>query len=103
MQFTVLLVVLLFALIFQSPYKQIGIDEQGAFVEGKGQLQRVAFIRANGVYLVARVTSFINAPKKWYPNYVVIFRDSVSKDNYAILRSFAAQQILLNPNKDQKG
>lgn len=82
-----------------SPFNEVGIDEQGAFVKGKGQLQRVVFIRADSMQLIARVTTNATFLQRLYPRYVLIFRDSLSKEEYAILRSFASQQILLSRSK----
>ena len=81
---------------------KIGIDEQGAFLFENGQYKRLLFVRANSIQLIATMFDKPNLFSRFWPAYRVIFFDSVSKDQYNILRSFAAQQILLHRSEEAK-
>jgi hypothetical protein len=92
---------LLIRIFFQSS-RQIGIDEQGAFLLNRGCYERLLFIRVNGVQLIAKVDQGQTFWGLIFPKYRVIYRDSVSGDQYKILRSYAAQQILLRRSEEAK-
>lgn len=92
---------LLIRIFFQSS-RQIGIDEQGAFLLNRGCYERLLFIRVNGVQLIAKVDQGQTFRGLIFPKYRVIYRDSVSGDQYKILRSYAAQQIFLRRSEDAK-
>ncbi|MGJ8647887.1 MAG: hypothetical protein ACSHXJ_13390 [Marinomonas colpomeniae] len=82
--------------------QKIGIDEQGAFLFENGQYKRLLFVRANSIQLIATMLDKPNLFSRFWPAHRVIFFDSVSKDQYNILRSFAAQQILLHRSEEAK-
>jgi hypothetical protein len=87
-------VLFLFRVVRQSSH-QIGIDEQGVFLLERGRCKRLLFIRSNDVQLIAKVDRSQFFSDRFWPVYRVIYRDNVTKVQYRILRSFAAQQILL--------
>ena len=82
--------------------KQIGIDEQGAFLFKRGRYIRLLFVRANGVQLIAKQDQGSMLLRYFWPKFHVIFCDSVKTETYRILRSFAAQQILLSRSEEAK-
>jgi hypothetical protein len=82
--------------------QKVGIDEQGAFLFENGQYKRLLFVRANSIQLIATMLDKPNLFSRFWPAYRVLFFDSVSKDQYNILRSFAAQQILLHRSEEAK-
>jgi len=92
---------LLYRLVRQ-PVLQIGIDEQGAFLLQHGQYTRLLFIRANGVQLIAKEDKTQTIFDRFWPVYRVVYFDNVTEDQYRVLRSFAAQQILLCRSEDAK-
>lgn len=94
-------VVLLVRTVCQSS-PQIGIDEQGAFLLNQGRYERLLFIRANSVQLIAKVDQGQAFLRRVWPKYQVIYRDNVTEDVYRILRSYAAQQILLHRSEMHK-
>lgn len=81
---------------------KIGIDEQGAFLFKNGQYERLLFVRANGIQLIATTLKQKSFLGQLFPTYKVIFFDSLSKVEYSTLRSFAAQQILLSRSEETK-
>ena len=87
-------VLFLFRVVRQSSH-QIGIDEQGVFLLERGCCKRLLFIRSNDVQLIAKVDRSLFFWDRFWPVYRVIYRDNLTKVQYRILRSFAAQQILL--------
>ncbi|MDB4837540.1 hypothetical protein OAH87_03640 [Marinomonas sp.] len=88
--------------LFILPSKKIGLDEQGAYVIESARRCELVFLRANGVQLIARLAMGSPLINYYWPRYIVIFYDSLPKEQYADLRSFAAQQILLNRNDNEK-
>lgn len=86
----------------RKPVRQIGIDEQGVFLLDRGGYERLLFIRANGVQLIAKVDQVQTFWDKIWPKYRVIYRDSVGMEVYQVLRSYAAQQILLRRSEEAK-
>ncbi|WP_421849183.1 hypothetical protein [Marinomonas sp.] len=87
---------------FRQPARQIGIDEQGAFLFDRGGYERLLFIRANGVQLIAKVDQGQTFLDRIWPKYRVIYRDSVAVEAYQVLRSYAAQQILQRRSEEAK-
>lgn len=87
---------------FRQPARQLGLDEQGAFIFDRGRYERLLFIRANGVQLIAKVDQEQAFLDRIWPKYRVIYRDSVGKEEYQVLRSYAAQQILLRRSEEAK-
>jgi hypothetical protein len=87
---------------FRQPSRQISIDEQGAFLFDRGCYERLLFIRANGVQLIAKVDQGQTFLDRNWSKYRVIYRDSVPGNQYKILRSYAAQQILLHRSEEAK-
>ncbi|TYL48600.1 hypothetical protein FXV75_11985 [Marinomonas sp. IMCC 4694] len=80
----------------------VGIDEMGAFVMNKGQCERLCFVRANGVQLIAKEDRKSHFREWLWPKYWVIYRDNIAQESYLILRSYAAQQILQRRNDKAK-
>lgn len=82
---------------------EVGIDEQGAYLFDGRYFFRLAFVRANGIQLIAKVET---EPTFWWhgmlPPYRVIYCDNLPKSSYRRLRSFAAQQILLRRSENAK-
>jgi hypothetical protein len=87
---------------FRQPSRQISIDEQGAFLFDRGRFERLLFIRANGVQLIAKVDQDQTFIDRIWPKYRVIYRDSVGMEEYQVLRSYASQQILLRRSEEVK-
>ena len=87
---------------FRQPSRQISIDEQGTFLFDRGSYERLLFIRANGVQLIAKVDRGQTFLDRIWPKYRVIYRDSMPRNQYKILRSYAAQQILLRRSEEAK-
>ncbi|RNF73739.1 hypothetical protein EBI01_08470 [Marinomonas rhizomae] len=85
-----------------KPLRQIGIDEQGVFLLDRGGYERLLFIRANGVQLIAKADQEQTFWGKIWPKYRVIYRDSVGMEVYQVLRSYAAQQILRRRSEEAK-
>ena len=94
--------VVLFVRRFCQPSPQIGIDEQGAFLLNQERYERLLFIRANSVQLIAKVDQGQTFLRRVWPKYRVIYRDSVTEEVYRLLRSYAAQQILLHRSEMYK-
>jgi len=95
-------VFLFFRSIYQEPKQKISIDNQDAFLFKKERYIRLEFVRENSIQLIAKVHRE-NRILDWiWPAYKVVYRDSVSCDDYQMLRSFAAQQILLRRSKEAK-
>ena len=101
--FVLVFIVLYFFDVFCKRKAQISIDQQVvSFTEWRASNNRAArasslrFVRANAVQLIACVQ---HENERWFhrlwPSYKVIFYDSLNVDQYAQLRSFAAQQIVL--------
>ena len=88
--------------LLRQPSKKIGIDDQGAFLFDRGVYERLLFIRANGIQLIAKVEREVVIWDRIWPQYRVIYRDSLSSEHYNRLRSFAAQQILLRRSEEGK-
>ncbi|NLQ18947.1 hypothetical protein HGG82_15170 [Marinomonas sp. M1K-6] len=82
--------------------RRIGIDDQGAFLFERGAYKRLVFIRANDFQLIARVDQGDRFWAQCWPVFRVIYRDSVDANQYQILRSFAAQQIVLRRSERPK-
>lgn len=80
----------------------VGIGEQGAFLFKRGRYERLIFVRANNLQLIARVDPDQAFLASIWPSYRVIYRDSVPLDEYHTLLSFAAQQILLRRSEEAK-
>ncbi|SBS25870.1 hypothetical protein MSP8887_00278 [Marinomonas spartinae] len=73
----------------------IGIDEFGAFWQELQRIERLTFVRVNGVQLIATFASQESKLTRFFwPSYRVIYRDSVPYDTYRLLRSYGAQQML---------
>lgn len=111
---------------YQGP-AYVGIDEFGAYWHTSNNWQRLQFVRANGIQLIATPTStplpkkeskkeLKNEPGKelkkrlkegclthfLWPTYRVIYRDSVSDETYRLLRSYAAQKMMLRQSEEVK-
>ncbi len=84
------------------PARQIGIDEQGTFLLESGVYKRLSFVRANAVQLIAKVEQGQTFWARIWPQYRVIYRDNVPANVYRVLRSYAAQHILLHRSEDAK-
>ncbi|PYF78332.1 hypothetical protein DFP75_11223 [Marinomonas alcarazii] len=82
--------------------QRVGIDGQGAYLVKNGHYARLTFVRANSVQLIARVERGKSFVARIWPNYRVIYRDSVQLDQYHTLLSYAAQQILLSRSEEAK-
>lgn len=95
------IVVFLFRVSHQVTQK-IRIDEQGAFLLRKGRFIKLEFVRVNGIQLIAKLYREDKILDAIWPAYKVIYRDSVSRDDYQMLVSFAAQQILLRRSEEAK-
>lgn len=95
------IVVFLFRVSHQVTQK-IRIDEQGAFLLRKGRFIKLEFVRVNGIQLIAKLYREGKILDAIWPAYKVIYRDSVSRDDYQMLVSFAAQQILLRRSEEAK-
>ncbi|QUX94744.1 hypothetical protein C0J08_04680 [Marinomonas sp. CT5] len=87
---------------FRQPLRKIGIDDQGGFIFDLGVYERLLFIRANSLQLIAKVDKEKSLFRRVWPKYRVIYRDSLSSREYKILRSYAAQQILLRRSEEAK-
>jgi hypothetical protein len=94
--------VVLFFSISHQVTQQISIDDQGGFLLKKGRLIRLEFVRVNSIQLIAKLHRENNIVDFIWPAYKAIYRDSVSRDDYHMLRSFAAQQILLRRSEEAK-
>ncbi len=97
-------IVLYFFDVFCKRKAQISIEQQVvSLIEWRTSSNKAVrtsslrFVRANAVQLIACVQ---DENERWFhrvwPSYKVIFYDSLNADQYAQLRSFAAQQIVLN-------
>lgn len=82
--------------------QQISINEQGAFLFNKGRFIRLEFVRTNSIQLIAKMHREQKLVGMIWPAYQVIYRDSISRDDYQLLRSYAAQQILLRRSEEAK-
>ena len=60
------------------------------------------FIRANGVQLIAKVDQGQTFLDRIWPKYRVIYRDNVEAEVYQVMRSYAAQQVLLRRSEEAK-
>lgn len=98
----VLLCLTLLIRVFFIEKQCVGIDEQGAFLFKNGRYERLTFVRANCVQLIARTTQDEAFLARVWSSYRVIYRDSVQQDQYHILLSYAAQQILLHRSEETK-
>jgi hypothetical protein len=91
---------------YYKPLRQIGIDEQGAFLFERERCERLIFVRANSIQLIAKVEKKTGLWSQFlsitWPRYRVIYCDSLSAYQYQKLRSFAAQQILLHRSGEVK-
>lgn len=91
------LAVLLF-LLYQHKHNEahIGIHAEGAFLYKRGRVINLLFVRANSFQLIAKQEQ----QPKWlgwlWPQFYVVYCDSVGIEDYRVLQSFAAQQILLS-------
>lgn len=95
-------VFLLFRVIYQDAKLKISIDNQGAFLFKKERYIGLKFVRVNSIQLIAKVHRENKLLDLIWPAYQVVYRDSVSCDDYQMLRSFAAQQILLHRSEAAK-
>ncbi|ETX10599.1 hypothetical protein MUS1_13530 [Marinomonas ushuaiensis DSM 15871] len=93
---------LFFRVIYQEVKQQIGIENSDVFLFKKECLIPLEFVRANGIQLIAKMHRENKILDVVWPAYKVIYRDSVSRDDYQRLRSFAAQQILLRRSEEAK-
>lgn len=97
-----LLCTIILTCVFFIENQWVGIDEQGAFLYKRGRYERLIFVRANNVQLIARVDRGETFLKSIWPSYRVIYRDSVQLSEYHTLLSYAAQQILLRHSEEAK-
>lgn len=78
----------------------VGIDEFGAFWQEEQRIERLTFVRVNGVQLIATLASQETKLRRFFwPSYRVIYRDSVPYEAYRFLRSYGAQQMLRQHTK----
>lgn len=89
----------------------VSIDEFGAYWHTSNNWQRLQFVRANGIQLIATPMPKLIPEKELkegclthflWPTYRVIYRDSVSDETYRLLRSYAAQQMMLRQSEEVK-
>ena len=90
----IVLLVALFVLSFSAAEKYIGIDPDGAYMVQNEQRIGLVFLRINSLQLIARKVSGESFWQRIWPVFVVIYRDQVSIEEYELLGSFAAQQML---------
>lgn len=98
---TGLVIVFIFCFSYQTT-QHVSIDGQGAFLLKKGRFIKLEFVRANSIQLIAKMCRGHRVVDLIWPTYRVIYRDSVSRNDYQVLRSFAAQQILLRQSEETK-
>lgn len=89
-----MLLVVLFVLSFSAAEKYIGIDPDGAYMVQNEQRKGLVFLRINSLQLIARKVSGESFWQRIWPVFVVIYRDQMSIEEYELLGSFAAQQML---------
>ncbi|MCB5160963.1 hypothetical protein [Marinomonas algarum] len=82
--------------------KYITLNEQGAFLCQGEAYDPLIFVRANAIQLIAKRKRSVRVVDCVWPAYQVIYRDSLGAQEYAVLRSFAAQQILLGRHDNAK-
>ncbi|AEF55778.1 hypothetical protein Mar181_2747 [Marinomonas posidonica IVIA-Po-181] len=82
-------------LAWRQPRSHIGIDSDGAYLrQHNNDLIRLDFVRANAVQLIARKVSDDTIWYSVWPQFCLIYRDQLGLEDYALLRSFAAQDML---------
>ncbi|MBR7889441.1 hypothetical protein J9B83_10860 [Marinomonas sp. A79] len=88
---------------WRQPAVTLSLHEDNAILCRGSQCQSLIFVRFNALQLIAK----INRGSRWqdllWPKFQVIYRDSLSPEDYQIVRSFAAQQILLHRSEENKG
>lgn len=78
----------------------VGIDKFGAFWQEEQRIERLTFVRVNGVQLIATLASQETKLRRFFwASYRVIYRDSVPYEAYRFLRSYGAQQMLRQHTK----
>ncbi|WP_181799789.1 hypothetical protein [Marinomonas aquiplantarum] len=82
-----------------QPRCQIGIDPDGAYLCRHDGQVRLHFVRANAVQLIAKRVSVDTVWHRIWPQFYLIYRDQLQSEDYALLRSFAAQDKLLHGKK----
>lgn len=80
----------------QGSRQSVGIDELGCYLYQANQRYPLTFVRFNSFQLIARYPREDALLDKLWPSYCVIYKDSVDRQCYGILRAFAARQKLLN-------
>ncbi|WP_156486253.1 hypothetical protein [Marinomonas sp. TW1] len=82
-----------------QPRSQIGIDADGAYLCRREEQIRLHFVRVNAVQLIAKRVSEETIWHRIWPQFYLIYRDQLKGEEYALLRSFAAQDRLLRGRK----
>lgn len=81
---------------------KIGIDADGAFLCKRGRVVRLQFVRVNSFQLIAKREQKSKLLGWLWPQFHVVYCDSVGAEKYRMLQSFAAQQILLRRSEEAR-
>ncbi|MFT2099528.1 hypothetical protein ACMUMQ_14365 [Marinomonas sp. 2405UD66-6] len=81
---------------------KIGIDADGAFLCKRGRVVRLLFVRVNSFQLIAKREQKSKLLGWLWPQFHVVYCDSVSAEKYRMLQSYAAQQILLSRSEEAR-
>lgn len=80
---------------WRQPLPTLSLHEQDATLCIGSRCQSVTFVRVNAIQLIAKMDQTSSWRSRFWPSFYLIYRDSLAPEAYQMVRSFAAQQMLL--------